>query len=191
MASLGRLFFLLIAIPVCGFLYGEEAGLLTVIRVVDGDTLILSNNERVRLIGVDTPEYHASAKLRRDADHSKTDAKTIQKQGLKASTFTKGLMNGQRVKLEYDEGNNATNHRDKYGRLLAYVYLVEGQEEDLVEAISPDVRDLPTFHEGFLNALLIEAGYGHTYTRYPFKYKDQFLFYEQEAHQSGRGLWGQ
>jgi len=39
-------------------------------QVVDGDTLLLKNGQRVRLIGVDTPEVHVSKKLYRDAERS-------------------------------------------------------------------------------------------------------------------------
>ena len=189
MASLGRWLFLLLALPLGGFLRGEEAAFLTVKRVVDGDTLVLSNNEKVRLIGVDTPEYHPTAKQRRDAQRSRKDVRTIKAQGAQASVFTKGLVDGRRVKLEYDNGNAATHHRDRYGRLLAYVYFMEAHEDDFSDSITADIRALSTYREGFLNGLLIEAGYGHALTRYPFKHKDRFLKYERDARRTGRGLW--
>lgn len=50
-------------------------------RVVDGDTLVLENGERVRLIGIDTPEMHESNKLYRDAQRTEQDITTIQKLG--------------------------------------------------------------------------------------------------------------
>jgi micrococcal nuclease len=58
--------------------------------------------------------------------------------------------------------------RDKYGRLLAYVYLMDGT---------------------FLNAEIIKQGYGFAYTRFPFKYLEEFRRYEREARENGRGLW--
>jgi len=50
-------------------------------RVIDGDTLLLTNGERVRLIGVDTPEVHESKKLHRDAQRTQTDIETIKALG--------------------------------------------------------------------------------------------------------------
>ncbi len=42
----------------------------------------------------------------------------------------------------------------------------------------------------FLNAEIIKQGYGFAYTRFPFKYQDEFRRYEREAREQGRGLWG-
>ena len=119
-------------------------------RVVDGDTIILSNNERVRLIGVDTPE-------------TKHPRKPVEYFGMEASTFTKKMVEGKEVRLEYDQ-----QRKDKYGRLLAYVYLMDGT---------------------FLNAEIIKQGYGYAYTRFPFKYMEEFRQYEKEARETKRGLW--
>ena len=200
MATLGRFLVPLLTLSLGGVLHADDAARLTVKRVVDGDTLVLSNNERVRLIGVDTPEYHASDKLRRDARASGKDAAAIRELGSQASAFTKSMAAGRRVKLAFDQANAAVNHRDRYGRLLAYVYFVEGPEHDLQQiartgAPVPEplagVAALKTYKEGFLNGLLVEAGYGHAYTRYPFQFKDEFLTYERAARQTGRGLWRQ
>ncbi len=74
-------------------------------RVIDGDTLVLEGGERVRLIGVDTPEtVHPQ--------------KPVEYFGKEASKFTRGMVEGKRVRLEYDEG---TGRNDRYGRTLAYV----------------------------------------------------------------------
>ena len=64
-------------------------------RAVDGDTLKLENGERVRLIGIDTPEMHESAKLYRDSKKSGQDVKTIQALGRKAYYFTRDLVEGK------------------------------------------------------------------------------------------------
>ncbi len=120
------------------------------IRVVDGDTIVLDGNEKVRLIGVDTPEtVHPS--------------KSVEHFGKEASAFTKRIVEGKRVRLEYD-----WQKIDKYGRTLAYVYLEDGT---------------------FLNAAIIKQGYGHAYTKYPFKHLEDFRKYEQEAREKGQGLW--
>ena len=122
-------------------------------RVVDGDTIIANiddKKESVRLIGVDTPE-------------TKHPKKPVQYFGKEASAFTKQLVEGKKVRLEYDQ-----QHRDKYNRLLAYVYLEDGT---------------------FLNAEIIKQGYGFAYTRFPFKYLDDFRGYEKDARENNRGLW--
>ena len=80
----------------------------TCVRVVDGDTIVLDGGERVRLIGVDTPELHHPAKPVQYFAHE-----------AKARTVT--LAQGRRVGLEYDH-----QRRDRYGRTLAYVFLPDG-----------------------------------------------------------------
>ena len=118
--------------------------------VIDGDTLLLDTNEKVRLIGVDTPElYHP--------------LKTVQYFAKEASAFTRQIAEGKTVKLAFD-----WQKKDKYNRLLAYVYLQDGT---------------------FINAEIIKQGYGFAYTKYPFKYLDKFRQYEKEARAAGKGLW--
>ncbi|OGM10730.1 hypothetical protein A2Z22_00045 [Candidatus Woesebacteria bacterium RBG_16_34_12] len=122
-------------------------------RVVDGDTIVVEidgKHEKVRLIGVDTPEtVHPS--------------KPVEYFGKEASKFTKSMVEGKRVRLEYD-----WQRRDKYGRLLAYVYIEDGT---------------------FLNAEIIKQGYGFAYTRFPFKYLEEFRQYERDARNNSKGLW--
>jgi micrococcal nuclease len=137
-------------------------------RAVDGDTLLLTNGERVRLIGVDTPEVHESKKLYRDAERSGKDIKTIKALGRRASALTKKKVDKKQIRLEFDVNNAYINQRDKYGRILAYVYLTDGT---------------------FLNAEIVNPGYGFAYTRFPFKYMEEFRRYEREARERERGLW--
>ena len=73
------------------------------------------------------------------------------------------MVEGKRVRLEYDQ-----TRRDRYGRTLAYVYLEDGTH---------------------LNAEIVKQGYGHAYTRFPFRYLEEFRRYEREARESRRGLW--
>jgi micrococcal nuclease len=134
-------------------------------RVVDGDTLELESGERVRLIGIDTPEMHASRKLERDAARSHEDRSTIKKLGQRAYKFTQGLVEGKRVSLEFD-----VDRYDTYGRLLAYVYLKEDGT--------------------FVNARIVEEGYASLMTFPPnVKYADLFLRLYRQARENRRGLW--
>ena len=119
-------------------------------RVVDGDTIVVEGVGRVRLIGVDTPE-------------TVNPGRPVEFFGREASAFTKRLLEGRRVRLEYDR-----DRTDRYGRILAYVHLADGT---------------------FANAEIIRRGYGHAYTRFPFRYLDRFRRLEREARSAGRGLW--
>ncbi len=142
----------------------ESGELYLVSKVVDGDTLKLSGGQKVRLIGVDTPELHYSDKLLRDAKRSGKDVKAIQALGAKASDFTKNLCLKKRVRLEYD----VVKH-DKYGRLLSYVYLEDGT---------------------FVNAKILEEGFGQVMTIPPnVKHADHFKRLEQGARSARKGLW--
>lgn len=121
-------------------------------RVVDGDTIIVEDVGRVRLIGVDTPEtVHPN--------------RPVEFFGKEASAFTKRLLEGKQVRLEYDQ-----ERQDRYGRTLAYVYLADGT---------------------FVNAEIIRRGYGHAYTRFPFRHMEAFRQFEREARDNRRGLWGE
>jgi len=133
----------------------QTIDLRKVLRVVDGDTIVVSPNERVRLIGVDTPE-------------TVHPAKAVQCFGREAKEFTRRMIGGQTVRLVLDEFNEARRHRDKYGRILAYVYLKDGI---------------------FLNADLVRRGYAHAYTRFRFRYVVEFRALEREARRRELGLW--
>ncbi|MYB19547.1 MAG: thermonuclease family protein [Holophagales bacterium] len=135
-----------------GLLAATSAPAQLVERVVDGDTIIVEGVGRVRLIGVDTPEtVHPN--------------RPVEFFGREASAFTKGLLEGKRVRLEYDQ-----ERQDRYGRTLAYVYLTDGT---------------------FVNAEIIRRGYGHAYTRFPFRHMEAFRQFEREARDDRRGLWGE
>ncbi|MBI4974842.1 MAG: thermonuclease family protein [Candidatus Omnitrophica bacterium] len=137
---------------------------LYVRRVIDGDTIKLSDGQKVRLIGIDTPESYYSDKLLRDSKRSRKDIKTILKLGKRASSFTRELCLGKKVRLEYD-----VVKKDRYGRTLAYVYLENGT---------------------FVNAKILEEGYAQVMTVPPnVKYADYFLRIQGEARDKNKGLW--
>ncbi len=89
----------------------------TVKRVIDGDTIELASGEKVRYIGVDTPEkVSPTVSTQCFADE--------------ASRYNQSQVEGKNVRLTQD-----TSARDPYGRLLAYVYLEDGRllNEELVK----------------------------------------------------------
>ncbi|MFZ4589923.1 MAG: thermonuclease family protein [Ignavibacteria bacterium] len=145
----------------------EKSGnYITVIRVVDGDTFELENKERVRLLGIDTPEKYESKKLEKDATTSGMDKKTVKKLGQMASDYVKKFVEGKRVRLERDPTNE---DKDRYGRLLRYVYLEDGT---------------------CVNAKIIQDGYAQVYESFPITKMDEFRKLQREARENNRGLWG-
>jgi micrococcal nuclease len=136
-----------------------------VVRVIDGDTIVVrfdGKTEKVRLIGVDTPETKPKRNKPFEYD-SITNLTYLAEWGLKAKNFTKSILEGKTVELEFDR---STGLRDKYGRLLAYVY-INGTD---------------------FNALLIKEGYARVFVT-KFKKLDHYLKLEREAKEKGIGLW--
>jgi len=132
-----------------------EPGYYRVTHVYDGDTILVDMDgalEKVRFIGVDTPETHKPGT-------------PVQCYGPEASAFTTDRLQGKTVRLESDPTNS---NRDRYDRLLRYVYSKEGM---------------------LVNKSLIEQGYGFAYTRFPFLKRNEFVGAETDAKESRRGLW--
>lgn len=125
-----------------------------VTEVVDGDTIHVGRGWRftkVRLIGVDTPEtVHPE--------------KPVEFFGPEASEFTKRQLDGKKVRLELEP----SNQYDDYGRLLAYILLLDGT---------------------YFNAELIKRGYARVIAPSPFHRYEEFRSYEREARVKGLGLW--
>jgi micrococcal nuclease len=128
-----------------------------VVKVVDGDTLdvlIEGKVERLRLIGIDTPE-------------TVDPRKPVQCFGVGASNRAKALLTGKRVRLESDP---TQGERDKYDRLLRYLFLPDGTN---------------------FNLLMIRDGYAYEYTyAVPYRYQTEFKSTQAEAMQAKAGLWG-
>jgi len=180
---------LLITIPA----YAEH---FVVKHVIDGDTLKLATGERVRLIGIDTPERKPNDKAKRDSKRTGQDLETITKMGQEATDFVKGMIkSGQGVWLEFD-----VQEKDKYGRLLAYVTYKIGSTKDYTGHMNiPDHFEVhierETYNEyghyyNFLNATIIKAGYATPMTIPPnVKHADLFKKLYEEAREQKRGLW--
>ena len=104
-------------------------------RVIDGDTIELTDGRLVRYIGIDTPEVRRKAGNRWVVDPEPF--------ALAAAEANRRLVEGKPVRLEYDE-----QLKDRYGRTLAYVYVGEQMVNEALVAdgyahvltIPPDVR---------------------------------------------------
>ncbi len=135
-------------------------------RVIDGDTFELDTKERVRVLGIDSPEKFESGKLDKDAERTGQDKKTIQKLGELASEHARNLIEGKKVTLlpeqNYDD-------KDVYGRLLRYVYLEDGT---------------------FFNLKMVDDGYAYAFRKYPISRLDEFIKAEKDARTNKRGIWG-
>lgn len=133
----------------------------TVRRVVDGDTVELNDGRLVRYIGMDTPEVR-----RRVGGQWVEDPEPF---GLAATEANRRLVEGRTVRLEYD-----VQRADRYGRLLAYVYVT-----------------LPDGSEVMVNERLAAEGMAQPLTIPPnVKYAERFRAAAERARREGRGLWG-
>lgn len=127
-----------------------------VVRVIDGDTFVAmvgADEERIRLIGIDTPERG-------------------EPNGPRATAAVKAqIREGAPVYLMYD-----VDRRDRYGRLLAYVWLFPPQDR-------ADTSKM-------LNATIMKVGWARTMTIPPnVAYADLFLRLQREARAAKRGMW--
>ena len=122
----------------------KQTNVIRIIQVIDGDTIIIEGGYHVRYIGIDTPEKD-------------------QPYFLEATRINKELVEGKKVRLEKD-----TSEKDKYGRLLRYVY---------VDNI-------------FVNAEIVRLGYAYS-KGYPpdIKYQWYLEAMEIEAKQTKQGIW--
>ena len=129
-----------------------------VVRSVDGDTIrvdVQGRRETVRYIGVDAPELHHPKKGEEPGARA-------------AAALNRELVSGKRVRLELD-----ARARDRWGRLLAYVWLRDAHG-----------------HEVMANAEIVRRGYAHVATVPPnVRHAELFRALEREARGAERGLW--
>lgn len=129
----------------------DYGSLIKVSKVIDGDTIELENGERLRYIGIDTPE-------------SKDPRKPVQCFAEQASERNRKLVEGKLIKFYKD-----VNQRDKYNRLLGYVYLEDGT---------------------FINLELVKTGYAFSYPYTPdISKQEQFNESQSLAMSNKIGLW--
>jgi len=143
--------------PACAIAGSDQSKTpFQVITVTDGDTIwvccLNGQREKVRYIGIDAPE-------------TQHPIKGVQEYGHEAKAANRSLVEGKMVRLAFDVAR-----RDRYDRLLAYVYMEDGT---------------------FVNAWLVREGFAQVMTVPPnVKYQELFLKLQREAREAGRGLWG-
>lgn len=129
-----------------------------VVRTVDGDTIqvrLASGVEKVRYIGIDTPEVHHTTRGEEPG-------------GRAATEVNRRLVGNRAVRLEPD-----VQARDRYGRLLAYVWVT-----------GPDGAEI------MVNAELVRLGYAAVLTVPPnVRHAELFRKLAAEAREQHRGLW--
>jgi len=131
--------------------YSSAQKRYTVKWVNDGDTIVLTNRWRVRYIGIDAPEI----------DHQNQKA---QPYGYEARSFNKKLVSSGKISLEFDR-----ERHDRYGRVLAYIFLADGS---------------------FLNAQMLENGLAYYLYRSPnVKYDKRLLKAQRDGMRAQKGLW--
>lgn len=133
-----------------------ERQIAHVVKVIDGDTITVSINgttDTIRIIGLNTPE-------------TVDPRKGVECFGREASAFAKQTLSGKTVYLEPDASQS---ERDKYGRLLRFVFLEDNSDYGKV-----------AIQEGF--------GYEYTYDL-PYRYQTEYKRAQQQAQTYKRGLW--
>ena len=156
-ASMKRFAIILLCVVGVGILLRTQtnSGLYDVVEVFDGDTIAVAmagRIEKVRLIGVDTPE-------------TKDPRKPVQCYGLEASTFSHSKLDHAKVRLVSDP---LSTNRDRYDRLLRYVYLQDGT---------------------LYNKQLLSTGNARAYTGFAFTKSVEFTNAETLSKQQNSGLW--
>jgi endonuclease YncB( thermonuclease family) len=128
-----------------------EAGYHRVKFVYDGDTILLDNEKKIRYLGINSPE------IGREGAKSEFMAREARHANIQ-------LVKGARVSLEFDK-----EEKDRYGRLLTYVFLENGN---------------------MVNALLVRKGMAHVLlNRQGLKYEDLLLDCQRKAMNEKLGIW--
>lgn len=156
---------------------GIVKGPYSVVRVVDGDTLVLNIEDlqkKIRLIGVNTPESVANESY----------GTGNSEEGKDASSFTKSIItSGSQVYIEFDAGPV-----DPYNRYLCYLYLNNNYYGE--QSISNPAY-LEFLKNNMLNAMLVRNGLAEAKYYSPNgAYRNYFELFEDEAKNSGSGFWG-
>ena len=156
-------------------------------RVIDGDTAVVSfimedgtqyEKERVRFLGLDTPEKGVDRIFDVGGEEYTQTEKAFMLYGNEASDFTTRALTGRIVWLQTE-----TEVKDMYGRMLAYVWTSDPTAEDL--------EDENTIRAKMFNAKLLLEGQARLLTIPPNgRYTELFTKFLEEAKYALRGFWG-
>ena len=137
----------------------------TIVRAVDGDTMLLNDGRKVRLIGIDTPESSENNEFFRDLGKMDGAVKRgdLLALGKEASRRVRDMSEGKRCWLEYED-----ERYDQYNRPLAYLHLEDGT---------------------VLNEEILARGYAKVYLSFKFKYKKRYVFAQLSAMRNRTGFW--
>jgi len=138
-----------------------------VVRVLDGDSLRLDSGADVRLIGIDSPEFSDQKRNDENARRMGMEPKVYAGFAEKARRRMRELVASGEIRLEFDPSNTEIGHKDKYGRLLAYVWV----------------------GEICVNAKMIEEGYAAAYGRFPHARRSEYYALQKEAKARRAGFW--
>ncbi len=154
------------------YIYYKEQKLEAVVeKIVDGDTIKVyipkyNSHEKVRLIGIDTPESRKNRRARIQEKELHKDLNSIISMGKQAKIHLANLIPvGSKIILEFD-----VDKRDRYKRLLAYIW----------------------YNQKLINEEMVKDGFALVYTVPPnVKYEDRFLKAYKYAYKNKKGLWSQ
>lgn len=130
----------------------ETEKLVYIERVIDGDSVVMAGGMQMRYIGIDTPEMDP-----------------LEYCGREAEEYNRRLVEGKNVRVAAGR-----EEKDRYGRLLGYVYVTDDNGEEI-----------------FVNALMLRSGLARTLNIPPnTSHAVEFARLEKDARESGRGIWG-
>ena len=151
----------------------EEKEYHTVTKVIDGMTLEVDGKDTIRLIGVKTPSADSSSEA-------------VRQWSEKAKEFTKSLVEGRQVWLEYGGKDKKT---DEKGATWAYVFFTMKLREMQPLIDRSYIPFWGTAGNFMLNRLLVELGYATASSPFSFKYRSQFSQIEKTARDKEYGMW--
>jgi endonuclease YncB( thermonuclease family) len=174
---------------------GKEEGVIEarVARVVNGHTIELVTGVRLRLIGVDAP----------DAENPERNSDTARRLGLSVERFTafadesskflRELIKKGDVVWLRDPVHEPIAHRDAQGEMLAYVYGPAKSYDYVQFSLVMKPRHYEELSEGKyhmnFNATMIRAGFAAANLQFPFRQREQYLQFQEEAQKFKRGIW--
>ena len=147
---------------------------LYVSAVLDGEHVVLSNGERVELIGVDAVEKFSGTEQWQDVMRLGADRESIETKGGIAAAYLSVLVKSRKILVSYQEGSDSELSYKYVNFRPAFVFVLDSEGR----------------LDFLLNKKLIEEGYAFADAQTPDAYKEQFIALQNQAMVNGKGLWG-